>query len=125
VSPAPAAVRETRHEVADILVSWKLPAPNGDGGATDDVLLVVSELMTNAVRHGGPELIGISIELRPDLIRIEIYDGNDFIPGPAGPTPGTRDEDGRGLFLVEALAKTITWEPTARGKRCVVDMARP
>ena len=71
-----------------------------------DLQLLVSELVTNSVRHA--DLVpGQRIELRvavaPGMVRVEVED-----PGPGfTPTPrrsGERRDDGWGLYLVEHIA---------------------
>lgn len=121
VAPCAEAVPATRREVNDVLRGWGLP----EAQDAHDVLLVVSELMTNAVLHAGGALVAVCVELQPDLLRIEVYDGGDSIPAPAPARVEADRENGRGLLLVHALATTVTWAPTARGKHVVVEMARP
>ncbi|WOI63642.1 ATP-binding protein [Streptomyces fradiae] len=68
---------------------------------TDDAELVVSELVTNAVRHGaGP--VGLRVALGVGELRIEVRDGSS-IPARLR-TADPADESGRGLFLVDAVA---------------------
>jgi anti-sigma regulatory factor (Ser/Thr protein kinase) len=73
-------------------------------GALDDVRLLLTELITNALRHAdmhpGDE-IGVRAELLEGTVRIEVSD-----PGRNGPievrAPGARG-GGYGLFLVDRL----------------------
>jgi sigma-B regulation protein RsbU (phosphoserine phosphatase) len=69
----------------------------------DDALLLVSELVTNAVVHAGTEL-ELRIDIAPDLARIEVIDH-----GPGRPfhrhDPDDASEFGRGIFLLDALAQ--------------------
>lgn len=69
-----------------------------------DVLLLVSELVTNAVRHGtiGDGTIGLRISRSSQVVRVEVEDpGNGFpIPGQAMPAGG----GGVGLKLIEDLS---------------------
>jgi hypothetical protein len=67
----------------------------------DDVLLIVSELVTNAVCHAlAPVALRLSTP-SPGTVRIEVSDG-----GPrAASTPREPGDGGRGLALVCALAK--------------------
>ncbi|MET9435924.1 ATP-binding protein [Streptomyces sp. NPDC006551] len=70
---------------------------------TDDVLLCVSELATNALLHGVPPGRGYRLHLRlerPGPLRVEVHDSGDGTPHRREPS----DESGRGLLLVEALA---------------------
>jgi len=82
---------------------------------TDDATLAVSELVTNAIKHGKGQPVGLRVRRSADELRIEVTDGT---PTPARlRSAGMADENGRGLFLVAALAKewgvspdgTMTW----------------
>jgi anti-sigma regulatory factor (Ser/Thr protein kinase) len=71
-----------------------------------DVRLLVSELVTNSVRHAGvrpPDSVGLDVAVDSKTIRVEVRDaGTGFEPQPRDPnrsTPG-----GWGLYLVERLA---------------------
>jgi serine/threonine-protein kinase RsbW len=73
-------------------------------GALEDVRLLLTELITNALRHSGmtaDDEIGVRAELSGGTVRIEVHD-----PGRDGPIerrePGARG-GGYGLFLVERL----------------------
>lgn len=71
-----------------------------------DVRLLVSELVTNSVRHSGvapPSSVGLDIAVDAETIRVEVRDpGSGFEPRPRDPNrtrPG-----GWGLYLVDRLA---------------------
>ena len=77
-------------------------------GALEDVRLLITELITNALRHSGmtsDDQIGVKAELSHGTVRIEVHD-----PGRDGPVeirkPGLRG-GGYGLFLVDRL--TSRW----------------
>jgi anti-sigma regulatory factor (Ser/Thr protein kinase) len=84
----------------------------------EDLRLVVSELVANAVLHAGlhpAQRIGVRLRLCPDHLRVEVEDpGRGFRPRPAR---GPDAPDGRGLFIVARLARD--WG-VARGERTVV-----
>ena len=71
-----------------------------------DVRLLVSEVVTNSVKHAnaGPEdSITMEVVIRPELVRIEVRDiGNGFEA--VTPSPDTDQDSGWGLFLVDQLA---------------------
>ncbi len=70
---------------------------------TDDVLLCVSELATNAVLHGVPPGRGYRVRLwlgEQGQLRVEVHDSGDGEPGEREPD----GESGRGLLIVKALA---------------------
>ena len=82
----------------------------------DEVLLLATELVTNAVRHSdaGPGR-AVRVELRRlrDRVRVAVFDGGaGFAAGP----PAERDEaDGWGLVLVDRIADRWAITPTAQG----------
>lgn len=64
----------------------------------DDLALVVSELVSNSVRHSGDGLVSVSIKKTANLVRLEVRD-----PGP-GFDPDHNDSDGMGLRIVSRVA---------------------
>lgn len=74
--------------------------------ALRDVQLLVSELVTNSVRHSGSsEPIHLRAWLGSGGLRVEIADGgSSFEAGPAG-AAGHDGEGGRGLMILDALAE--------------------
>ena len=84
----------------------------------DDVRLLVSELVTNSVRHAQLTLdmtIRVSVELVDGAVRIEVEDPGDDAIAPAA--PDREHGGGFGLYLVEILAER--WGSTNDGKTCV------
>ncbi|MBQ0825473.1 ATP-binding protein [Streptomyces sp. RG38] len=69
----------------------------------DDAVLVVSELVTNAVQHSHGREVTLTLSLRGSCLRIDVHDG---VPGhrPTPRNPSAEDEHGRGLMLVQAIA---------------------
>lgn len=74
----------------------------------DDVLLCVSELVTNALLHGVPPgrgyLVCMRLEPADGILRVEVHDSGDGKVGPVDAVPAPDAEGGRGLLLVAALA---------------------
>jgi anti-sigma regulatory factor (Ser/Thr protein kinase) len=72
----------------------------------DNLRLMVSELVTNSIRHAGlPEgtWIGLRVQVGTGRIRVEVTDtGPGFEPQPV--TPSLYQTSGWGLFLVEQLS---------------------
>jgi serine phosphatase RsbU (regulator of sigma subunit)/anti-sigma regulatory factor (Ser/Thr protein kinase) len=102
----PRFVAHARRFVRATLSSWSL------GGLIDSSELIVSELVTNALKHGWPP-----IELR--LLRgrtlvCEVADGSPTSPAPRAATPD--DDTGRGLQLVKRFAYRWGTRPTLYGK---------
>jgi anti-sigma regulatory factor (Ser/Thr protein kinase) len=75
----------------------------GLGGLIDTAELVVSELVSNAVQHGGGESVALSLECSGGSACIRVWDPNGRAM-PALLPPDDDDERGRGLVLVDALS---------------------
>ncbi len=68
---------------------------------SDDVVLVVSEMVTNAVRHAQPP-VELEIEAGEDDVVISVRDGSPLPP--VARTPDVDAEGGRGMLLVDLLS---------------------
>lgn len=68
-----------------------------------DTLLMVSELVTNAVRHGSPDIV-LRLAVLSDRIRIAVQDGGDALPVLPSGQPSVDRPTGRGLLIVVATA---------------------
>lgn len=66
-----------------------------------DSLLLISELVTNSVLHGGAPIV-LAVECDGDSVRVSVRDGSPVPPELA--TRGPDAEDGRGIALVELLS---------------------
>lgn len=106
----PDAPARGRHAVTEILDGWGF-----DGSAREDLLLVVSELVTNAVLHGAEPIV-VTVVRAPERIRVEVTDGaTDSSPHSSRVPPEA--ETGRGLSVVTRLAVAWGWRATpGRGK---------
>jgi anti-sigma regulatory factor (Ser/Thr protein kinase) len=82
-----------------------------------DMLVVVTELVTNAVRHAGAgpaEIVVLHLAADEDAIRVEVYDdGPGFEPVERRPGP----EGGFGLVLLRTLADR--WGVATEEDTCV------
>ncbi|MDD1063006.1 ATP-binding protein [Streptomyces cocklensis] len=91
-----------RRLLRDQMAGWGV-----DKDAADVAELLVSELVTNSVRHAcrpTGRLIAVGAELDPDrLLRVEVADASD-VPPVLRARSGPEAEGGRGLVLVAALA---------------------
>jgi anti-sigma regulatory factor (Ser/Thr protein kinase) len=100
-----------------------LDAFNGSvSDVADDLRLLVTELVTNAVvhAHAGPDTsIGVRVEASPDAIRGEILH-----PGPRFEPQPRPDEYKFGLFLVDRLADRWGLEPAASQNRVWFELDR-
>ena len=77
--------------------------------------LLVSELVTNALRHTQSNVILIDVQIR-DRIRVNVTDESPRMP--RRQSPGPKDAKGRGLIIVDELAEEWGIEPMpGNGKR--------
>ena len=74
--------------------------------------LLVSELVTNAVRHAGTTLT-LKITSGRDKVRIEVRDHSERMPEMRVPRSGA---SGRGLLLVDRIAQSWGTQPEPDGK---------
>jgi len=76
-------------------------------------VLLTSELVTNAVRYGGPRIV-MTVRDQPDTLRIEAHDDGPWLPASGG--GADRATGGRGLLLVESLAHVWGTSPGGAGR---------
>jgi len=72
--------------------------------ASDEVLLVASELVTNAVRHGEGE-VELRVGVDGDCVRIEVLDDGHAAVAVPEREPAPMSIGGRGLILVRQVAR--------------------
>ncbi|MEA2307144.1 MAG: hypothetical protein QOH43_4424 [Solirubrobacteraceae bacterium] len=96
----PASVRQARRAVAEV-ADGRLTAARAA-----QVRLMVSELASNAVKHGGDAPFGLRIDLDPRRLRVEIADRGPGFTGRGLLASEADDprEGGYGLGIVERLA---------------------
>ncbi|MEV6261041.1 ATP-binding protein [Streptomyces sp. NPDC051784] len=87
-----------------------------------DALLVTSELVTNAVRHGGG-LTGFEARITDDGLLLTVADASPRAPVTAERDPGAMPIGGYGWMLVRRLAKHVTVRHLPGGKHIVALVA--
>jgi len=109
VGPGLEAPRQARALVRRHLKHWQAEQ------VLDDALLLVSEVVTNAVRHGSSDVV-LTLSETGDEVRVEVFDSSPLEPVLV---PFTDEHQwGRGIALVNALSCRWGVEPAPpRGKR--------
>ena len=97
-----------------------LPEGTLSAAEHDDVALLISELVTNAVRHprlGAGETVIVRLAASRHCIRIEVSDhGAGFSPAPIT-RPAHDVPEGRGLLVIDAIASR--WGTVCGDRHCV------
>lgn len=105
--PRPSSASVARELVISFCSEWHVE------GLISDLSLVVSELVGNAIRHAGTDMV-VRLALIEGGVRLEVHDGSTrpLRPRVAAPT----DEGGRGLLLIAALSSRygVAGEPDGK-----------
>lgn len=114
------AVRTARTHLAGFLQECGVT-----DGVIDDAVVIVSELVTNAVRHAAPPEGSLRVEwaLEPRRLRLRVIDG-----GRTGWHRGLHDQGavgGRGLSIVAALSDSWSLERADRGTTVTAVLVLP
>ncbi|MFE3927002.1 ATP-binding protein [Streptomyces albogriseolus] len=118
----PASVRRARHAVTESLPHALRPRLG------DDLSLLTSELVTNAIRHGtcrkDEDLIELVLWPADGHYWLAVSDRGAGAGKPALSHPDAASENGRGLLLVDSLATAWTVRPRpTRGTSVIAGLA--
>ncbi len=91
-----AAAGAAREQTRAALGRWRLP------DLLDPVVLTVSELVANAVKHGRPP-VAMLLRRTARSVRVEVHDEAPAAHLPPASQPATA-ESGRGLVIVDAVS---------------------
>ncbi|MFJ5594788.1 ATP-binding protein [Streptomyces noursei] len=108
------AVAEARRFASETLGQWKVQARDGD------IVLVVSELVTNAIQHAAPSngMGGwLTLTKRADIVLCVVTDTSRIPPAPLGQP--LSDGRGYGLHVVNALCHSWGYELLIPGGKAV------
>jgi anti-sigma regulatory factor (Ser/Thr protein kinase) len=82
---------------------------------TDDLVLAVSEIATNAIRHGGGRGT-LTMVSWSDGVSVEVRDSGPGLPGAAPESlPAATSSGGRGLAIVRRLCRRLSIASSERG----------
>jgi len=114
VPPMPSDLPATRLQATNVMEEWDV-----HGEAAEPTLLVLTELLTNAVEHARPPLRA-TLRLGLDFVRVEVCDA---APEPPRFHPQEAEGRGHGVQIVAALAQRHGWTPHANGKTVWADVS--
>ncbi|MEU0225165.1 ATP-binding protein [Streptomyces sp. NPDC006284] len=121
-SSLPTTAAEARARVQDVLDAHPEALSRT---VVNDILLVTSELVTNALRHGGG-LTAFHVALEPQGLRIAVTDRSADPPRTAAST-SSQDPAGRlggfGWPLIQRLSRSVTITPAPPGKTIAAVLA--
>lgn len=118
ITTAAAARRRVRTLVGE---RWRSPAGPAAEEAVIDLLLVVSELVTNAIRHGGG-LAAFDVGLTPTGVRLSVRDHSAEVPVDVhghGALPRAHEGNGYGWPLINRLSREVRVVRHAAGGKTI------
>jgi hypothetical protein len=104
---------EGRQRVRDAIDGWQIPI---SPGTAQDVVLVASEPLADAVRVQPGATITLCTSIHADRLRIAVHDASPGAVVGQAPRPAALNEDSRGLVIVAVLARCWGWHPMPGGK---------
>jgi len=107
------APRLARRAAAAVLAAWGYTEPSW----CDQSALVISELVTNAIQHGGGSLV-LEIEAHDKQVVLSVADGSSVVPRRREPD----GRGGRGLMIIDALTARWQVESHHGGKRVLAEL---
>ena len=107
--PHPIAAEQARLLVKVALADWKI------NDIADNALIIVAELVTNAMKLG--DVFQLILSRQDDAVLIEVQDSSEACPDRR--RQSVDRVDGRGLLLVEACAKDWGWRLEEQGGKTV------
>ncbi|WP_328564674.1 ATP-binding protein [Streptomyces coelicoflavus] len=126
VRPDPSEVGRARRWARSRLAGAGIRA---DEPLAETLVLLVSELVTNAVVHTGRSAVlrlvlpdAVTEETKEATVRLEVDDAGDRAPVPR--CAGDEATGGRGLALVDGLADRWGWSREGTGKRIWCELDR-
>ena len=137
-APEPSRLSRTRRFILDgghgvvgrcrdlarqVLDEWFVPSGAEERVMVDDVLLLVSEVVTNSCTHGGVPY-ELRIDRGPGRVRVQVSDTSPVRPRPRGPHRPAR-ATGHGLYLLERLSDEWGWARHGDGKAVWFAVAVP
>jgi anti-sigma regulatory factor (Ser/Thr protein kinase) len=98
LNPTQDGLSLARDVVSQTLTTWDMPT------LVDDIVIIVSELITNAVTHVPHGTITLTLRAAGRCLGGEVCDGGGVFKIPEQCLPDDEAESGRGLHIVAALS---------------------
>jgi anti-sigma regulatory factor (Ser/Thr protein kinase) len=92
----------------------KARCPEHNASVLDEAVLLMSELVTNAMRHGAPPITTEVACNATSGMQVRVSDGNP--EAPTARDAGPDDQSGRGVHLVDMISDAWGVDPTPNGK---------
>ncbi len=108
LSTGPSAAAQARGLLREAICTWEVPVD------PDVAVLLISELVTNAIRHEASETVMLTIACSCDHVRVDVHDTSRSLPVLVDASGDA--ETGRGLMLVATLATEWGYYRTPAGK---------
>ncbi|MEU3978927.1 ATP-binding protein [Streptomyces sp. NPDC026672] len=119
-SAVDASVPQARHAVRDLLLRQGVPVSDD---TVQGLLLIVSELVTNAVKHAAllSPMLAVEVAVGAEWVRVSVEDNHPYRPTALEADHGRTG--GRGLLLVREVAReaggVVDVEHTASGGKVI------
>ena len=116
LSAGTAAAGEARRQVRAAIWAWDVPVD------PEVAILLVCELVTNAIVHTASRIVTLAIVASDDGLRVDVHDTSSCLPvmvvpaEASGADAAAEAETGRGLMLVAALSDEWGFYRTPAGK---------
>jgi anti-sigma regulatory factor (Ser/Thr protein kinase) len=115
VTTGPKAAAEARGQVRGVIGAWEVPVdPNV-------AALLISELVTNAIKHETGDAITLVFSCSDSLLRVDVHDTSHSLP--VQTVAPAESETGRGLLLVASLSQEWGFYRTPAGKAVYFTLA--
>jgi anti-sigma regulatory factor (Ser/Thr protein kinase) len=108
LTAGPAAAAQARKQVRAAIWAWRIPVD------TEVAVLLVCELVTNAIMHTASDAVTLAIVAVEGGLRVDVHDTSSCLPVVVDAAADS--ETGRGLKLVASLASEWGFYRTAAGK---------
>jgi len=121
IASTPRAVSRLRAVIRDEIQAWRLPL---DDDQLHTLLLISTELTTNALRYGDHDSITVELSVESSLASIRVTDGDAQATGEVVSSSASPEaESGRGLALVTFLATRWSVARNEHGKTVTAELA--